>query len=108
MPDAEGIRRIRAQHPFLRALTVPAGAYPGQDAPIESVGSWSFVLARPSLGDDIAYRLARGLHRGEGAIARRLDQARETTAANTLAAAPRPELLHPGVLRYFREAGLAR
>ena len=70
------------------------------------MGSWSFVLARPTLPDDVAYRLARALHRGEAALAQRLEQARETTAANTLAATPRPELLHPGVARYFREAGL--
>jgi len=108
VPDAEGIRRIRARHPFLRELAVPAGAYPGQDAPISSVGSWSFVLARPSLPEDAGYRLARALHRGESALAARLDQARETTAANTFAAAPRPEPIHPGVLRYLREIGVAR
>ena len=89
-------------------MTVPAGAYPGQDAPITSVGSWSFVLARPSLSEDVAYRLARALHRGEAALAERLPQARETTAANTAAAAPRPELVHPGALRYLREIGVAR
>jgi TRAP transporter TAXI family solute receptor len=108
VPDADGIRRIRARHGFLRELTVPAGSYPGQDAPITSVGSWSFVLARPSLPEDVAYRLARALHRGEAALAERLPQARETTAANTAAAAPRPELIHPGVLRYLREIGVAR
>ena len=107
VPDAAGIRRILAKHPFLRELTVPAGSYPGQDAPITSVGSWSFVLARPSLPDDVAYRLARALHRGEATIARRLPQAAETTAANTAAAA-RAELIHPGVLRYLREIGLLR
>jgi len=37
-----------------------------------------------------------------------LPQAQETTAANTLAAAPRPDLIHPGVLRYLREVGVAR
>ena len=108
VPDADGIRRIRARHPFLRELTIPADAYPGQDAPIPSIGSWSFVLARPSLPDDVAHRLARALHRGESALAGRLDQARETTAANPAAAAPSPERLHPGVLRYLRELGLAR
>ena len=56
--------------------------------------------------DDVAYRLARALHRGEAALAQRLPQARETTAANTVRAAPRAELLHPGVLRYLREVGL--
>jgi TRAP-type uncharacterized transport system substrate-binding protein len=28
------------------------------------------------------------------------------TAATTVAAAPRPALIHPGALRYFREIGL--
>jgi TRAP transporter TAXI family solute receptor len=106
-PDAAGLRAIEAKHPFLKPMTVPAGAYPGQDAPVPSVGSWSFILAAPSLPEDVAYRLARALHLGEADLARRLPQARETTAANTAAAAP-PEFLHPGVLRYLREIGLSR
>jgi TRAP-type uncharacterized transport system substrate-binding protein len=36
----------------------------------------------------------------------RLPQARETTAANTIAAVPDTAMLHPGVVRYFREIGL--
>src|SRR5688572_12889432 len=105
-PDADGIRRIQAKHAFLRTLTVPAGAYPGLDTPIMSVGSWSFVLTRRDLPDDIAYRLARALHRGEADLGKRLAQARETTVANTVAAVPRLALIHPGALRYLREIGL--
>ena len=107
-PAGDEIARILARHAFLKPMTVPAGAYPGLAAPLPSVGSWSFILARPDLDDDVAYRLARALHRGEAAIARRLPQAAETTAANTFGAAPRPDLIHPGVLRYLREIGLAR
>jgi len=107
-PDTDERARILAKHPFLKSMTVPAGSYPGQDAPVASVGSWSFILARPTLAEDVAYRLARALHRGEAALARRLPQAGETTAANTVAAAPRPELIHPGVLRYLREIGVVR
>lgn len=107
-PDAQGIRRILAVHAFLKPMTIPAGSYPGQQAPIGSVGSWSFILARPTLPDDVAYRLARALHRGEAALARRLPQARETTAANTVAAAPRPDRIHPGVRRYLHEIGVLR
>jgi TRAP transporter TAXI family solute receptor len=107
-PSADEIDRILAKHPFLRRLTVPAGSYPGQNSSISSVGSWSFVLARPTLPDTVAYRLARALHRGEASLSARLPQARETTMANTLAAAPRQELIHPGVLQYCREIGLIR
>ncbi|MGH7276005.1 MAG: TAXI family TRAP transporter solute-binding subunit, partial [Candidatus Rokuibacteriota bacterium] len=95
-PDADQIARILAKHAFLKPMSVPAGAYPGLDAPLASVGSWSFIMAGPTLPDDVAYRLARALHRGEQALARRLPQARETTATNTVAAAPRLEMLHPG------------
>ncbi len=107
-PDADELERIRAKHAFLKALTVPAGSYPGQHAEIHSVGSWSFILARPTLDDDIAYRFARALNRAEDALGNKLPQARETTAANTLAAAPSLDLIHPGALRYLREIGLAR
>jgi uncharacterized protein len=107
-PDAEQAARIRAKHVFLKPMTVPAGSYAGQSAPIASVGSWSFILARPTLDDDVAYRLARALHRGEESLGQRLAQARETTAANTAAAAPSLDLVHPGVLRYLREIGIVR
>jgi TRAP transporter TAXI family solute receptor len=106
-PDADGIARIQAKHAFLKTLTVPAGSYPGQGEPIVSVGSWSFIMARPSLDEDVVYRLARALHVGAAALAARLPQAAETTAANTLAAAPRRDLLHPGVRRHLRDLGLA-
>ena len=107
-PDANGLARILARHAFLKPMTVPAGAYPGLTAPLASVGSWSFILARPDLSDDVTYRFARALHRGEAALAARLPQAQETTATNTLGAAPRADLIHPGVLRYLREVGIAR
>jgi TRAP transporter TAXI family solute receptor len=107
-PSADEIDRIVQKHPFLKRLTVPAGSYPGQDAALASVGSWSLILARPTLPDEVAYRLARSLQQAEPGIARRLPQGHETTAANTAAATPRPELLHPGVARYLREAGMLR
>jgi uncharacterized protein len=105
-PDADGIRRIQARHTFLKTLTVPAGSYPGQREPIVSVGSWSFIMARPALDEDVVYRLARALHAGAGALAARLPQAAETTVANTLAAAPRRDLIHAGVRRLLGELGL--
>lgn len=107
-PDGDERARILAKHGFLKPLTIAAGTYPGQSEAIASVGSWSFVLARPTLDDGTAYRLVRALHHGEAALGQRLAQARETTAANTAQAAPRPELIHPGVLRYLREIGITK
>jgi TRAP transporter TAXI family solute receptor len=105
-PNSEEAARIRAKHSFLKALTLPANSYAGQREPIDSVGSWSFALAKPALEDGIAYALARALDKGHAAFATRLAQAAETTPQNTAAAAPRPELIHPGVQKYLREIGL--
>jgi uncharacterized protein len=107
-PDASEIARIRAKHTFLKPLTVPAGSYPGQTAAIDSVGSWSFILVRANLPDDVVYRLAKTLHGVEGTFCKKLPQACETTAANTVAAAPSVDLIHPGALKYFREIGVVK
>jgi len=105
-PTAEDIRRVLARHAFIKPMNVPAGSYPGQDSPITALGSYSLVLAAPSLPEDVAYRLARALHKGKSVIAARHAQGGESTLENTLAAAPRQDLIHPGVLRYMREAGI--
>ena len=102
------VARVTAKHNFLKPITVPAGAYEGQRQAVNSVGSWSYILARPSLPDDIAYRLAKALHHGHTTLLKRLDQARETTPQSTLMAAPSPAQIHPGVQRYLRETGVLR
>ncbi len=107
-PSDEENKRIMAKHSFLKAVRMAANSYPGQTAPVNSVGSWPFVLARASLPDEVAYKLARALHQSEGAFAQKLAQAAESTLANTLTAAPSRELIHPGVLKYMREAGLLK
>ena len=108
VPDADEVKIILMKNPALQPVTLPAKSYPGQDTPLPSVGSWSYVLATDKLKEDTAFLLARAVHRAEAPLAARLEQARETTMVNTLAAAPRPELLHPGVRRYLREANLHR
>jgi TRAP transporter TAXI family solute receptor len=107
-PDAGERKRILGKQTQLQEITVPARSMPGQDTAITSVGSWSYILARPGLEDDIAYRLARALHRGKDTLAARLTEARETTPENTVTAAPRADLIHPGAARYLREIAAIR
>ena len=108
VPDGGEIRRILEAHPALQPVTLPANSYPGQAAALPSVGSWSYVLANEGLPERTGYLLAQAIHRAEPALAARLEQARETTMANTASAAPRRELIHAGVAKYLREAGLLR
>lgn len=102
----EEIAQVQAKHSFLKAITVPAGAYEGQREPVNSVGSWCFICARRGLPDDIAYRLARALHKGHYALVKRVAQGQETTPQNTRMASPRVELIHPSVRQYLNVIGL--
>ena len=103
VPSADEIKIILAKNPALQPNTLPAKSYAGQDQPLASVGSWSYVLAHQKLPEQTAYLVARAVHRAEAPFAARLEQARETTMANTAVAAPRRELIHPGVLKYLSE-----
>lgn len=100
------VAKVSAKHNFLKPITVPAGAYEGQKDPVNSVGSWSYILARTDLPDDVAYRLAKALHQGHPALVKRLAQGRETTPQNTKMAAPKATDIHPGAQKYLKEIGL--
>lgn len=107
VPNAEEIARIHAAHPFLIPLTVPRGTYPGQTEPIVTIGSASFIVARSGVDEALVYRLTKALHKTEKFEARPAYLA-QTTVANTLASVESIDELHPGALRYFREAAFTR
>lgn len=107
-PDGEEIDRIVAKHSFMRRIAVPAGRYPGQFDSLMTVGSWSYVLARPHLDEAVGYWLAAALHKAERAGGLFSGQLAESTVQNTLAALPRPDALHGGVELYFREIGVLK
>ncbi len=104
-PTEEQIERIRAKHSHLQPMSVPTGTYRGQAEQVNSVGLWSLILARQDLPADVGYRLARAIHRGESALARRLPQGRYTTSRNSAKQVPLARL-HTGAQRYFGEIGL--
>jgi hypothetical protein len=107
-PDDEQTTRIVDRYPFMRQISIPAARYPGQSDALSTVGSWSYVLARPDLGEAVGYDLAAALHKAERLGNMFGGQIGESTAQNTLKALPRRDALHPGVERYFREAGLIK
>ena len=100
---SDEIEKIRTRHNFLKPIVVPAGSYPGQSEPIQAVGSWSYILGRFSLDEDVAYRFAKALDFAHARLVERVEHGVETRPENTLAASPDLQRIHPGVLRYLTE-----
>lgn len=96
-PSEAGIARLAQPGAATRRLTVPAGSFAGQTDPIETVGSWSFVLARPGLREDAAYRVAAALARTD----------LPTAQPKNLVGLVPAERINPGTARLLREAGVS-
>jgi TRAP-type uncharacterized transport system substrate-binding protein len=103
----EQIAAVNARFPFLLPMEIPAGSYPGQATALKTVGSYSYLLARSDLPEDLAYRLARAIHAAQPGLAARLEQGRDTLPQNTWKAAGSVQRIHPGALRYLAEIGVA-
>ena len=104
-PSQTQINTILKKHPHLKRMTVPAGTYKGQDNDIHSIGLWSLILISPTVSEDTAYHLAKAIHQAEAMMANKLEQGRFTTANNTVNNVD-INLLHPGVIKYYREKKL--
>ena len=96
-PSEAGIAQLAKPGAAMKRLTVPAGSFPGQAAPIETGGSGRFGRARPGLDDALAYRIVRALARADlGA----------TQPRNLLGIVP-AAWINPGTARYLTEAGFS-
>ncbi|QGY01220.1 TAXI family TRAP transporter solute-binding subunit [Methylobacterium mesophilicum SR1.6/6] len=104
-PAPEAIPKILGLRASMRRLTVPAGSFRGQEVAIETVGSWSFILARPELDEAVVTRLVRAIDQGRETLARLYPQGRESDPRNLVSNVP-AAWLHPGTAAYLHEIGV--
>lgn len=103
-PEPEAVVPILALHPALRRVSVPAGAFKGQAAPVATVGSWSFVLARPGVDGAAVARLVRALDRAGPALVRAYPAGGDADPRNLVGVVP-PDWLHPASAAHLRAVG---
>ena len=102
--ENRGHGAFAGRYRFLHRSVVPAGRYRRQFEALQTVGSWSYVLAGPQVSVEAGYALAAALHRVEGVSASLAGgMMSDATIGNTLSALPRADSLQPGVEKYFRE-----
>lgn len=105
LPLAEDqITQFIAGKPYMERTEIAANTYPGQTAPVASVGSLATLVVLASASDDQVYTLVR-------AVFENLDAFKQS---NSVLASLQPAKmvkdgltapLHPGALRYYREKG---
>lgn len=101
--DRKTIDKVLASAPYWRAFSVPAGTFPGQTKPLETVGSWTFLACRDDLSESVVHGVVRTLYEGAsilgayipGSVTLEPDQVKELLIP-----------LHVGAARFFKEAGV--
>ena len=99
------IDRLRQEHPFVRATTIPRNVFPGQDRIVPTVGIDMMVVCRRDLDESIVYEVTKQLF---VAFPRLSSVEASLRFLNFEEAAATPIPLHPGAARYFRERELSR
>jgi uncharacterized protein len=91
---------LRVHYPLLRRTLLPRGTYPGQNAPLHTVGVDLLLVCRAGLDNELVYQLTRALFEDvPQRIRRQLDPQRAPATVIPL---------HPGAARYYRERELSR
>ncbi|MBC7917244.1 MAG: TAXI family TRAP transporter solute-binding subunit [Rhodoferax sp.] len=100
----EQIKQFIAGKPYFERTEIAANTYPGQTAPVASVGSLATLMVLESASEDQVYGLVRAVFENLEA----LKQSNPVLAGLQPARMVKNGLsapLHPGALRYYREKG---
>jgi hypothetical protein len=95
--DSTALAALKSRYPYYSAGVIPAGAYPGVDAPIPTVAMMNWLVARDDLDADVVENLLNILDNDRVSLERVHDMAKQIDLAR-LADAPIP--LHAAVERW--------
>lgn len=87
-------------------VTIPAGTYPGQKGDVPAAGLNNYLVTTEDAKEETIYRVTKAIYSNIGELKAAHPAVATMSAQRALAA--RPIQVHPGALRYFREAGLTR
>jgi hypothetical protein len=99
------IDRLLATHPYYTASVIPGGMYDGNPADTPTFGTQTVLLTSARQPDDLAYAVAKAVLE-DLADFRRLHPALSGLERNAMVPSEAVMPIHPGALRYYREAGL--
>ncbi len=98
--------QLRREYPFVRAVTIPAGTYPGQDVDVATLGVQRVLIASTRLDERRAHDLTRAFIESLPLLSSSVHTSVRLTNLEQAPATPIP--LHAGAAQYYRERELMR
>ncbi len=97
------------KYPYYVKIKIPAKTYPKADYEVLCLGDSNVLVANPSMGNEVAYKVVKAIfenvHKGQWALVNVHPVAAQLTPQNAVNS---PIPLHPGALKYFKEVGAVK
>ena len=100
----EHLARLRARYPIWTRFVIPENTYPGQTEAIRTLAQPNVLATSVAADEEVIYLVVRAIWTNMDFLHRQHAATRIMTPAR--AYADMPLLLHPGAVRYYREAGM--
>jgi hypothetical protein len=102
---AEAVDAMNKKYgPLYAKGVLPAGAYSGQDKPVEIIDVWNILITTDKMSDAMAYSIAKTLMEKKPELVAVHQEAQNIDLKNQAGNSPIP--FHPGAKKYFEEQGV--
>ena len=99
------IDRLLATHPYYVATVIPGGMYAGNPDDVPTIGTQAVLVTTSDQPDELAYALVKAVFENFADF-RRLHPALSSLELKDMVPSEAVIPIHPGALKYYREAGL--
>ncbi|MCW5750957.1 MAG: TAXI family TRAP transporter solute-binding subunit [Alphaproteobacteria bacterium] len=101
VPD-EKLKELQKINAGYDKRIIKAGSYPKQDKDVQTIGTWTHLIASCSLPEDKVYRITKALAENVDQLGAVVAAVKGLTAQDMAANVGVPH--HPGALKYYKEA----
>jgi uncharacterized protein len=101
------IDRLLATHPYYIAAIIPGGMYVGNPSDVPTIGTRAALVTSSNQPDGLVYAMVKAVF-DNFAVFRQLHPALSNLKVQDMVPSASVAPIHPGALKYYREAGLLR
>jgi TRAP transporter TAXI family solute receptor len=101
VPD-DKLRELQKINPGYDKRIIKAGSYPKQDKDVQTIGTWTHLIARCDLPEDTVYKITRALVENIDGLGAVVSAVKGLTAKDMATDIGVP--FHKGALKYYKEA----
>lgn len=99
------VDQLLKDNPYYRTATIPGGMYPGNDADVQTFGVAATFVTSSEVSNDVVYEITKAVFEDLNTF-KRLHKAFATLKKEEMVADGLSIPLHPGAMRYYKEAKL--